>query len=53
MDVENTETRRYASITGATSGFGFDFARLFAAHGYNLVLLARSEQKYRPQRRGL
>ena len=32
-------------ITGASSGFGFEFAKIFAAKGYNLVLCARSEEK--------
>ena len=36
-----------ALITGASSGFGFEFAKIFAAKGYNLVLCARSEEKLR------
>ena len=35
----------YALITGATSGFGFEFCRLFAAAGYNLVMVARSGEQ--------
>jgi uncharacterized protein len=34
-------------ITGATSGFGYEFAKLFAKDGFNLVLVARSEQRLR------
>lgn len=33
-----------ALITGASSGFGREFAKLFAQDGYNLVLVARSEE---------
>lgn len=34
-----------ALITGASSGIGCELAQIFAAHNYNLVLVARSEQK--------
>lgn len=36
---------RTALITGATSGLGYEFVKLFAKDGYNLVLVARNEQK--------
>jgi short-subunit dehydrogenase len=39
--------KRTALITGASSGIGSDLARLFAAEGWNVVLLARTEAKLR------
>lgn len=38
-------TKGTALITGASSGIGYELSKLFAADGYDLVLVARNEQK--------
>src|SRR2546423_5836225 len=35
---------KYALITGGTSGLGYELAKCFAEDGYNLVLVAKSEE---------
>ena len=35
--------KKYALITGVTSGIGLELARLFGKDGYNLIIVARSE----------
>ncbi|WP_298737756.1 SDR family oxidoreductase [uncultured Chitinophaga sp.] len=46
MATVNQENRnKYAVITGATSGIGYELAKLFAADSYNLILVARSEER--------
>ncbi len=37
--------KNYALITGATSGIGYELAKLFAANKYNLVLVARNSSE--------
>ncbi|MEW8229712.1 MAG: SDR family NAD(P)-dependent oxidoreductase [Candidatus Thiodiazotropha endolucinida] len=41
-DVKN-EKLPTVLITGGSKGIGFELAKQFAMHGYNLVLAARSE----------
>ena len=43
MEKEKNSSK-YALITGATSGFGYEFCLLFAEQGYNLILVARSAE---------
>ncbi|KPK86741.1 MAG: hypothetical protein AMS27_04375 [Bacteroides sp. SM23_62_1] len=43
----NNEMMNYALVTGASSGIGYELCLLFARNGYNLILVARKEDKLR------
>ncbi len=40
MATEN----QYALVTGATSGIGYELAKLFAQDGYNMILVSRTQE---------
>ena len=42
--MAEVQNNRYAVITGATSGIGYELAKLFAEDGYNLIIVARTEE---------
>jgi uncharacterized protein len=42
---EKNNRNRYVLLTGATSGIGYELARLFAEDGFNLILVARSQER--------
>ena len=48
MNTKHEENKgKTVLITGASNGFGMEFAKLFAKDGYNLVLVARSTERLR------
>lgn len=43
--MDSQTKNQTALITGATSGFGWEFCKLFAKDGYNVILVARDEDR--------
>lgn len=43
--MAEVNNNRYALITGATSGIGYELAKLFAEDGFNLIIVARDENE--------
>ncbi|GGY78926.1 hypothetical protein GCM10011613_24620 [Cellvibrio zantedeschiae] len=39
------QTETYVLITGATSGIGYELAKVFAANAYNLIVVARTASR--------
>jgi short-subunit dehydrogenase len=44
MASENNNQKGYALITGGSNGIGYELAKCFAEDGYNLILVARTEE---------
>jgi short-subunit dehydrogenase len=41
--MQTTETRRFAVITGASSGIGYELAKVFAENGFDLLINAEDD----------
>lgn len=41
----NSDTKKFAFITGASAGIGYEFAKVFAENNYNLLLTARNREE--------
>ena len=48
ITMASTQSRPLAVVTGASSGIGFELARQFAEHGYDLIVAAQRGLKSGP-----
>lgn len=46
-DSEKLNSEKVAIVTGASRGLGFEFAKLFAEHGYNLIITSDSDEIFK------
>ncbi|MDQ3279414.1 MAG: SDR family oxidoreductase [Bacteroidota bacterium] len=51
--MADATNNRYALITGGTNGIGYELAKLFAGDGYNLILVARTEEDLQQRKQEL
>ena len=45
ITMETNNRNKYALITGATSGIGYELAKLFAKDGFNMIIVARHQDE--------
>lgn len=43
--ASKNDDSRYAVVTGATSGIGYEIAKLFAQDGYNIIAVSRTQEE--------
>jgi short-subunit dehydrogenase len=48
--MESGQERRFAVVTGASSGIGYELAKVFAGNGYDLLIAAEDEELEPAQR---
>ncbi len=50
MTTTSSSSRPLAVVTGASSGIGFELAKQFATHDYDLIVAAEDDELYRAAR---
>ena len=46
----NEQQRKFAVVTGASSGIGFELAKVFAEEGFDLMIAAENEELHAASR---